>query len=495
MMKIARRSAALLMAAAVAAGWPAGAQSAAPAGASAADPAELSVVTIKEAVDSALSAGEEKKIADGNLAAAQAGYDLALSRKGIALSGSGSYSMTDAFGGALSSGSSSLRSNLSRLVGSEGANQSVQGSLALSMGNASASNPYSKLTLSIAQSIPPASGTATTTLGASLAQTVWDGYPGGQTNASVEKASISLKVKELASAQSRSTIAANAKKAFVTMLTAQRTVALRAGALDKQSASLRQIEAMFSIQQASAVDRMNARVLARTAELDLETARHDLEIARRRLAALMGRDAAAPFAAAELEEPELPAGTIEEAVALGLEKRSDAAQLVLNRRSAAIDLALTKASSQPSVSASAGLNMGIVGGSDPGDAFQASLGARVSMPILDSGAAEAQVAAAAAQLAVYDANAVQLARSIESDIRDAYWMAAILRDRVEVAAQARDVYEKKLELVKTQLQFGTATNQDLLSAQSDAANYGAAYLKAKGDYLLQEIALETAMGL
>ena len=197
----------------------------------------------------------------------------------------------------------------------------------------------------------------------------------------------------------------------------------------------------------------------------------------------------------ELEEPGLPAATVEEAVAIGLGRRSDAAQLELSRRSAEIDLALARALRQPGLTASAGLAMGLAGGDDPGEAFQASLGAKLTLPILDAGAAEAQVSAASAALGVLEAQASQLSRSIESDIRDAYRMAFILRDRIALAEDAKDLAERKLELARTQMKYGTATNQDLIDAQNAASSAGAAYLKAKGDYLLQVIMLESAMGL
>jgi outer membrane protein len=487
MMKIARASALILAAAAICLGPPAAAQSGAGA-AVASDARDLPVVTIQDAVDSALASGEELKIADAALAAARATNDQARSKKGVSLSASGSYSLNDNFGADLAIPA------VAKLIGAQGATQKIEGGLGLTLGAASAQSQNSKLSLSVSQSIPE-NGAGSTTLGASLAQTIWDGYPGGQVSASVEKAAIALNGKELDAAQSRSGIVSGAKKAYVTMLTAQRTVALRTGALEKQSASLKQIEATYSLQQSSAIDLMSARVSERSAELDLETAKHDLEIARLKLAALMGRHESIPFTVAELEEPDLPASSVEDAIATGLDKRTDARKIFLSRRSAAIDLALAKAAKQPSVSASAGITMGLLGGSTPGDGYQASLGVKIGAPILDSGAAKAQVAAATAQLTGYDAQANQLSRSIEVDIRDAYWLASILRDRIAVAAQSKDMYDKKLELVKAQLQFGTATNQDLLSAQSDAANYGAAYLKAKGDYLLQEISLETAMGL
>jgi outer membrane protein TolC len=483
MMKTGRRTALMLAAAAIALARPAAAQSDA---ASAPAPRDLPVITIMEAVDSALASGEELKIADGTLAGARATYDQARSKKGLSLSASGSYSLTDNFGADLSGPASS---SLAKLVGSEGLSQSLQGGLAVGLG------PITKLSLSASESIPPSPGSATTSLGATLSQTIWDGYPGGQASAAVDRAAITLKGKELDAAQTRSAIVSNVKKSYVSMLTAQRTLALNGSTLDKQTALLRQIETTYALQQSSALDLMNAQASAREAELALADSVHSLETATRTLAAYMGRDPAIAFAVAELEEPALPAASADEAVAAGLDRRPDLARNALSRRSASIDLATARSASQPSVSASAGLKMGITGGSTPGDAYQATLGVSISMPILDSGAADAQVAAASALAGSADAQARQLARSVETDIRDKFWSASTQRERIAVMAAKRDIAEKMLELKKAQVQFGTATNQDLLDAQAAAAKAGADYLAAKGLYFTKEIDLETAMGL
>ncbi len=458
-----------------------------------ADPREIKLA---EAVKAALESGDDLKIAAGNLEAARAQNELARSKTGISLSGSGAYSLSDGFGNDLSSGTAA--SSLAKLLGASGATQSIQGGLSLSAGNASTLNPYSKISLTATQTLPPSPGAPSTAIGASLAQTIWDGYPGGQTKASIDKAALAYKSKDLAANQSRSIIAANAKKAFVTMLTAQRTLALRTAVLDKQAALLKQVQATYTLKQASAIDLMTAQINERTAELDLETARHDLALGRQRLANLMGLPSDSDFSVAEIEEPALPASSIEDAIAIALDKRTDAALVDLSIRSSNVDLALAKALSQPGVSATAGINLGIVGAggaASAGSAGSASLAVRVSLPLLDSGATDDQVAAVTAQLAVYRAQAAQLDDSIAADVRDAYWSASILSDRIGLAKQVEDMTDNQLELVKTQFQFGTATTQDVLTAQVNSANAGAAYLAAKGAYLLQELTLETAMGM
>jgi outer membrane protein TolC len=463
--------------------------------------AEAPVVKLQAAVDAALASGEDLRIAKGSLDAARAQRDLALSRAGISLSGSGSYSLADAFGADLKAidpvrkTATATASSLSGLVGREGATQRIDGSLALSAGNASASNPYSKLSLSVAQSIPPSPATPTTSLGASWAQTIWDGYPGGQTRASIQKAALAYQMADLTARQSRSAVVAAAKKAYVAMLAAQRSLALNTAVSERQSSLLKQVEATYALRQASTIELSSARIAARKAELDLETSRHDLALARQRLANLMGSPADADFSVAEIEEPILPAATEAEAIAIGLAKRADAAQIGLRKKSAEIDLVLAKAGSQPALSGTAGFTLGLVGGKDPGTANSASLALRLSLPVLDSGAAQAQAANVAAQIAGYDAQAAQLADRIAADIREYYWSASILSERIGLAKMAQDLADSKLVLAKTQFQYGTSTVQDLIAAQNDAAKAASDYLAAKADYLVKELDLETAMGL
>jgi outer membrane protein TolC len=461
------------------------------AGAQDADQALSKVIDLREAIDSALAGGDDMRIAKANLDAATAQHALNLSKNGVALAATGSYAPVDGFGQA---------ADLSalQLGKASGIGQSISGGLNLSLGNASPTNPYSKLSLAVTQSIPPPSAppsSSSTLMSASLAQTLWDGYPGGQTKAAIDKSALTLQGKRLATDQSRSATIAKVKQAYVAMLGAQRTLSLRQGIFNKQDGLRKQIEAVFALKQASAIDIQTARINATSAELDVEASRHDLSLARQRLANLMGLAADSAFDVAETETPEFPAPSVDEAISIGLSKRVDAAQIELGKKSALVDVALAKAGAQPSVSIAAGFSLGMIEASSPALASSASLGLKIGMPLLDAGAASAQIAATRAQIEAFDAQAAQLRETIAADIRDAYWTVQIQAERVSLAKDSQDMYEKTLELVKAQNQYGTATNQDLLTAQVNAANAEVGYLAAKSTYLLAELALETAMGL
>lgn len=464
-----------------------------------AQPGELPVLRLEDCLALALKEGPDLGLAAANLEAARAAHDLNLSKDAVSISATGSFGLGEGFSlGNPSSPPSSLLSKASGSGAAQGLTQTIQGGLTLSSGTASASNPATRLSVSATQVIPPASVSSlpTTTVSASFAQTIWDGYPGGQTKAVIDKSALALRGKEAQAAVGRATVVANVKKAYMTMLSAQRTLALRLEILGKQQALLEQIRAIYDLKQASSIDLLGAQINAKTAELDVESARHDLALASQRLANLMGRDPAAGFSVAEIPDEPMPATSVDEAISLGLSRRSELALAELGRQSAAIDLALARGLAQPGVSLTSGLGLSVgpVGGSTQ-DAEYASIGLKFTMPVLDGGSAEAQARASQATMALYDAQERQLRLTIAADIRDAYWTVSIMAQKVELARQSMELYENQLALVRAQNSFGTATNQDLLTASVNAANAEAAYAGARTSYLLAVLALETAMGL
>ena len=98
------------------------------------------------------------------------------------------------------------------------------------------------------------------------------------------------------------------------------------------------------------------------------------------------------------------------------------------------------------------------------------------------------------QDAVYAAQEEQLQKSIAADIQDAYETAQIQRERLAVARLAAETYDLQLEVVRTQNQYGTATNQDLLTAAVNSANARNALAAATSAAQLAALQLQNVMG-
>jgi outer membrane protein len=460
-----------------------------------AEAASARVLSLQEAVDSALAGGDDMKIAMATLDTAKAQHALNLSKQGVSLAAAGSYAPTKGYGDAFESANSTVSKAAASLAGaSYGLYQTFGGQLIASLGGSSSS--FTSLSLGAQQTVPEdkTGSVGTTKITASLSQTLWDGYPGGQFRAAIAKSALALRTSELTAAQAKWAVVSNVKQAYATMLGAQRTLSLNEGIREKFGSQLKQYQLQYSLKQVSEIDLKNAEVNARKADLDAEDARRSLELSRRSLAALMGLPPDSSFEVGELDDLPMPASSADEAVSIGLAKRVELAKAGLGRKSSEVDLALAKAGRQPTVAVTAGLTLGTLQDYAEGNADAASVGFSVKLPLLDAGAASAQAAAAKAQILSSDAQAAQLATGIETSIRDAYWNADLLFRRVDVAKETREVYEKKLALMEVQNKAGTATNWDLLSAQVDAATYEAAYLAAQIAYFKAELALETAMG-
>jgi len=479
------------------------AQQSAPSQASSAGPmpdaakaAQTKVITLQQAVDAALANGPDMKIVRGGLDVAAAQYALAATKGVFSLSATGGYSAIDGIGSLYNNTAllSQYGSTFGSLLGTSSGNvtNTATGGLTLT-------GPTTQVGLGMGQIIPPANASMNTPVTSgqlSLTQTIWNGYPGGQVRATIDKSFLAFQGQELSSAQGRINALAKVKQAYMTMLTDQRNLVVKRQILDNQRNLLAQIQAVYGLKQASKVDLMTAQVNARGAELDVAQADHDLALARERLAILLGYPPDEQFSVAETADPSLPAPSLEAAIAIGLKKRPDLAQLGLSRRSSGIDLLLAKGASQPTVSVTGGFNAAIATpGSSTVDAASVSAGVKIALPVLDAGAAKDQENAASRQMALYDAEVSQLAFGIAADIRDAYDNAIILKERIDLAKSNMEALDALFVVTKTQNQYGTATTQDVLTASVNAANAEVAYQAARNAYLLGVLTLETDMGL
>lgn len=465
--------------------------------------AALPVVSLDKILEEAAASGADLRLVDQTLGAARLQRSLDLAKQGLNVSASGGYTLADAVGpsgtgttglasqASLSAKAEAAATGSSALSGTLGAAQAAQGALALS-------TPLTKISVSASQSLPSVDSTsyyASTIVGVTASQTIWDGYLGGQYLATLEKSGLTLQGKELQAVQSKSQAVSKVKQAYIAMLAAQRDLAIKKQVLDKQTKLLDQLKAVFALKQASAIDLKTAQINARSAEIDVALSDKTLRLANERLAVMIGRQAGDRFVVADVPDPKLPAASIDEAIKIGLEKRTDLAQYGVSARSSRIDAVLARAAAQPGVSLLGGAGLALGWNLAPSQEAALSVGAKLTLPLVDSGAADLQARTSEAQARLYDIQAEQLRGTLSSDIRDYYESAQLSFEKIDLARQSADLAEAQLELEEAQNKYGTATTQDMLTASVTAATAEVAYGTARNAYLLAELSLETAMGM
>jgi len=331
-------------------------------------------------------------------------------------------------------------------------------------------------------------------VGLGLTQTVWDGYPGGIPKATVQKGMLSLQSAELSADSGKLDLIYQVRQAYYTMLNAQRSLDMYQQNLERQKSALDQEQALYGLQQATAVDLQTAKINAKSAEIDLENGTIGLSLARKTLSNLIGIPADEDYSVAETEDPEAPAKTLQDAIAIGLDKRVELKQIDLNRKIADISLGLVKAQTSPTVTVSGGSYM-YFDNIQATSAEAMSLGVKVTMPVLDSGSAEYQAETTRYQKEVYDLQSDQYRRSITLGIENAFQMVQLQKDKYELAKSSADNSEAQYELYKVQRQFGTATNQDVLTAAVNMVNARTASYAARNSLDLAVLQLLNAMGM
>jgi outer membrane protein TolC len=457
----------------------------------------LPVITLAQILEQAHSSGSDFALVSKTLDTARLQRALDIAKQGVTLNASGAWSLGSSPSADTTVAEQALISKAIAATGSttssstQGTSQSAQGSLALS-------GPLTKVTVNVAQTLPP--GTAlpnsqSSLLGITASQTVWDGYPGGQFSATLKKSDLALQTKESQAIQGTSAAIAKVKQYYITMLAAQSDLEIKKQVASKQENLLAQIQAVYAIKQASAIDLKTAQINARSADIDVAFAEKTLRMANERLAVLVGKPAGDRFTVADIPAPVLPAGSAEDAIRIGLSKRTELVQYALSAKSATIDAALAGSQAQPVISLTGGAGVAVSWTTPSVMAEALSLGAKVSMPILDAGNALYQQQTSNSQAALYTLQAGQMKATIASDIRDDYETVQLQAQKADLAKQSADLAESQFTLTKTQNTFGTATTQDVLTASVLAATAEVAYGTAKNAYLLAELNLEIAMGL
>jgi outer membrane protein TolC len=445
------------------------------------------VLTMEQSIGAALANGDDYQLLQENLELARFQHQENVSKNSWSLGGSAAagYNLPGGNSGLLLSKQSSLSSFSASTQGAQ---------VGVGVGG-----PLTSASVSVSPWVPPLQPLGTTPPGdtssavaLNLSQTVWNGYPGGPTQAIVDKSLLTLRSRELSTDSGRLNLVFRVKQAYFTMLAAQQNADVTRQILDKQSSLLAQITAVHNLKQASDVDLATAQINARSAQVDVENADHSLRIARIQLAILMGRSTEGEFTVAPPDPQALPASNMAEAVSQALSHRTDFQQLELSRKSNAVDLAVARGQGTPTVSLTGGVVEWLDWNST--SAWLVNAGVKVAMPILDAGAVRNLVDSALKQDQIFALQERQLQKSIGAAIQNDWEAVQIQNERVEVARLTAENDDRLVEVYRIQNQNGTASTQDLLTASVNAASAHTAYVQAQSNAQLAVLQLLSDMG-
>ncbi len=435
----------------------------------------IRVLTLEEAVASAIAAGPDVALIDRELEAARQELRVAESSGGLSLSLDGGYGHSGGIEGmeeplSLQKGDSAT-AGLS--FGTSSTKASLSGDLAFP--GAEPDDPVSSVNLAVKQ-------------------TLWDGFlPGGKIRAGIERARMEFRVKELEAGARRREAAYRAREAFFQVLYAQRMRAFRLDTLARREAECGRTAAYLASRRASALDMAQAELERDQAARDAETASLRLESSRRTLLRLTALDAPLYFEVADPGIASAPPGdraAVAERARAGRPEVEEAELLV---RMAEIDLRLASAGKSPVVTAEAGMgwNRSLPDGDDYGS-FNAGIG--VSLPLIDAGRAAATKRAAEERLEASRLKLDQAAKSVSQEAEDALAALEDAAARLELSGRARDQLASRRDFQEARFEQGLASRWDVLEAALALTAGEAAFLAARMELETAAIALDRATG-
>jgi outer membrane protein len=446
----------------------------------------LPVVTLRQSIDAALANGDNYKILQGNLAVTRTQHAENVSKNSFTLGASalGGYNTVfDDNAGLAASKSSSLSSVTTSTQG---------GAVGIDL-----SGPLTSVSVTANPFSPPyggIGGDTTSGLLVSVSQTLWNGYPGGAAQATVDKSLLTLQSQELSTDSGKLSLIYQVKQAYYAMFTALQDLDSKNQILQRQRSLLDQITAVYNLKQASEVDLKTAQINVHSAEIDVLTSQHTLRLARIRLAILMAMPPDSQFTVTQPADESVPAASLSEAISMALSRRVELKQIQLNRRSNAVDLAVARGLSTPTVSVSGGLDLVVDNSLGNNYVGLANAGVRIAMPILDAGAAQNLIDQSAQLDRVYAVQLSQLQKSIAADVQDAWESMELAKEKVELANETAQNDDLLVEVYKIQSRNGTASTQDLLTASVNAANAHTAAVQAQATAQLAVLQLLNVMG-
>lgn len=433
-------------------------------------------VSLDQAVEEALSRGADQAIWAANLSASRAVEAAARARAGLTVSPSLAYGATETW--------SQPSKTSDELVGHSATagvtvatpltSLAFEGTRSLTAGPSGISVSADK-------------GTAT------VRQVLWNGYPGGTTQATVEKAALTLKIAEWNAQTNRNKLVLAVKQAYFTLLSAQESLNQLTQAQKQRQETVRFVQTKFDLGQATALDLKQARINALTADLDLEAGKSALDAARRRLANQLGRADDSLLEAASEPDPGVTVATKDQAVAAALAQRPEPLIAQANLRAAQIDADLVFGASIPSVTLTGGVTYSKDAVKDTGSVV-GTLGLSLGGPLVDGGLSAAQKAQAEAQKTTALMQYQQSLKTIPVDVAEAWNTWQINQGRHEVAALALEVAQGQRQVVQAQYDAGLKNLTDLQTSDVALSSAQLALLKAKITAQLSALALQSLMG-
>jgi outer membrane protein TolC len=322
----------------------------------------------------------------------------------------------------------------------------------------------------------------------SLRQRLYDfGKTGSETRTAAER----LGASRFDADASRLNVVANVKVSYWSLLETRHLVQVREETVKQFEEHLQQVKGFYQAGTRTRFDVTKAEVDLSNARLDLIKVRNAEEVARMTLANALG---VPDKPIEELEDlPNVTPLAISEnqAVQEALKNRPELSSLSAQRRAAEASVRSARADHFPVLSGTADYTYR---GQDFPLVWNWDVGLALTFPIFSGYLTQSQVAEARANLLVSDANKEVLRQNVLLEVHQTLSNLKEAEERVQTSDVVVRQAEENLALANGRFQAGLGTSVERTDAQVQLANAKTSQIQAMYDYRVAEARLQKAMG-
>jgi outer membrane protein TolC len=260
-----------------------------------------------------------------------------------------------------------------------------------------------------------------------------------------------------------------------------------ATALFDQTAQQRKVGLVAQVD----VDRSEVQML--TQKQRLVSLQNDLAKQKINLARITGLPPTDQYEISDVAPFSASAGmTIEDALRQAIAQRSDLKAAAAQIRAAERTVSAARAERLPSLAING--DYGVIGTNPAQSHGTFSVSGTLRLPIWQGGRVEGDITQANAAAAQRRAEADDLQRQIEADVRNAFLDLQAASSQVEVAQRNVQVTKETLELTRQKFQAGVTDNVEVVQAQSSLASADLDYINSVFAHNLAKLSLARATG-
>jgi outer membrane protein TolC len=251
--------------------------------------------------------------------------------------------------------------------------------------------------------------------------------------------------------------------------------------------------AYLAINRVTELDLRQADLDRDKALQELENARGQLELEKKNLLLLTGLALKNDFQVSDVPVPVLPDVKLEEAVTQAYNKRYELKQ-------ANLGLAVSEIQAKLTASKSAAVVKGVMkigwdrSWLDRKDAGSFSAGVEISLPVYDSGLAEANRQTARNQLDICRLQQEQIRQNIALEVQKALWELNSMYHSLELVQRDKEQLVARQELAEARFQQGLISRLEVLDANLALTKGETDLLEAKNNYQLAVLKFRRTIG-